>query len=72
MPLDDKWIVTWSYFFKMNGTRPNFSRRIGPQFSRDFLTARLFQVSMRYKKNPDLLIATFLPAAFSTLGLYQR
>src|SRR5258708_637192 len=33
MPLDSSWIVRWSRFFKINGSRPNFSRRIGPYLS---------------------------------------
>ena len=30
MPLDATWIVRWSRFFEIKGSRPNFSRRIGP------------------------------------------
>jgi hypothetical protein len=33
MPLDSTWIVRWSRFFEINGSRPNFSRRIGPFLS---------------------------------------
>ncbi len=33
MPLDSSWIVRWSRFFEINGSRPNFSRRIGPYLS---------------------------------------
>jgi hypothetical protein len=33
MPLDSSWIVRWSRFFEINGSRPNFSRRIGPFLS---------------------------------------
>ena len=33
MPLDETWMVQWSRFFEINGTRPNFSRRIGPYLS---------------------------------------
>ena len=33
MPLDSTWIVRWSRFFEINGSRPNFSRRIGPYLS---------------------------------------
>ena len=33
MPLDRSWIVQWSKFFELGDSRPNFSRRIGPQFS---------------------------------------
>jgi len=28
MPLDSSWIVRWSRFFEIGGSRPNFSRRI--------------------------------------------
>ncbi len=33
MPLDDTWMVQWSRFFSINGSEPNFSRRIGPYLS---------------------------------------
>ena len=33
MPLDSSWIVRWSRFFEIQGSRPNFSRRIGPHLS---------------------------------------
>jgi hypothetical protein len=33
MPLDSSWIVRWSRFFEINGSLPNFSRRIGPYLS---------------------------------------
>jgi hypothetical protein len=33
MPLDATWIVRWSRFFEIGGSRPNFSRRIGPFLS---------------------------------------
>jgi hypothetical protein len=33
MPLDATWIVRWSRFFEIRGSRPNFSRRIGPFLS---------------------------------------
>jgi hypothetical protein len=33
MPLDATWIVRWSRFFEIDGSRPNFSRRIGPYLS---------------------------------------
>jgi Animal haem peroxidase len=33
MPLDETWMVQWSRFFEINGSKPNYSRRIGPYFS---------------------------------------
>jgi hypothetical protein len=33
MPLDSTWIVRWSHFFQIKGSKPNFSRRIGPFLS---------------------------------------
>src|SRR6195256_5888720 len=33
MPLDSTWIVRWSHFFEIGGSKPNFSRRIGPFLS---------------------------------------
>ena len=37
MPFSREWIVGWSNFFEIDGSRPNFSRRIGPNFSPDML-----------------------------------
>jgi hypothetical protein len=36
MPFEKKWIVSWGHFFEIDGSKPNLSRRIGPQFSPDF------------------------------------
>jgi hypothetical protein len=33
MPLDETWMVQWSHFFEINGSKPNYSRRIGPYLS---------------------------------------
>ena len=33
MPLDETWMVQWSRFFEIKGSKPNFSRRIGPHLS---------------------------------------
>lgn len=33
MPLDETWMVQWSRFFQIDGSRPNLSRRIGPHLS---------------------------------------
>jgi hypothetical protein len=33
MPLDATWIVRWSRFFEIKGSRPNYSRRLGPFLS---------------------------------------
>ena len=33
MPLDETWMIRWSHFFRINGSKPNFSRRIGPYLS---------------------------------------
>jgi Animal haem peroxidase len=33
MPLDETWMIRWSRFFEINGSRPNYSRRIGTYLS---------------------------------------
>ncbi len=33
MPLDSTWMIKWSRFFEIGGSRPNYSRRIGPFLS---------------------------------------
>jgi len=42
MPLDASWIVRWSRFFEIRGSRPNFSRRIGPYLSDGLGSDQLF------------------------------
>jgi hypothetical protein len=42
MPLDDTWIVQWSRFFEINGSKPNLSRRIGPYLSTGLGNDRIF------------------------------
>lgn len=42
MPLDESWIVQWSRFLEINGSRPNFSRRIGPYLSDGLGNERVF------------------------------
>ena len=42
MPLDSTWIVRWSRFFEIQGSRPNFSRRIGPFLSDGLGNDRIF------------------------------
>lgn len=42
MPLDAPWIVQWGQFFEIRGSRPNLSRRIGPEYSPGLLDEDLF------------------------------
>jgi hypothetical protein len=42
MPLDTTWIVRWSRFFEIQGSRPNFSRRIGPFLSEGLGNDQIF------------------------------
>jgi len=42
MPLDASWMVRWSRFFEITGSRPNFSRRIGPHLSDGLGNDQLF------------------------------
>jgi hypothetical protein len=62
MPLDASWIVQWSQFFEIKGSRPNFSRRIGPYLSGGLGNDQIFpavdqtnRVGLLYR---DLLGAT--------------
>jgi hypothetical protein len=43
LPLDETWIVQWSRFFPVQGSRPNLSRRIGPAFSTDLISRQVFE-----------------------------
>jgi hypothetical protein len=63
MPLDSTWIVRWSRFFEIKGSRPNFSRRIGPYLSDGLGNDQIFpavdqtnRVGLLYR---DLLGAVF-------------
>jgi hypothetical protein len=42
MPLDETWMVQWSRFFRINGSKPNFSRRIGPYLSDGLGNEKIF------------------------------
>jgi hypothetical protein len=42
MPLDETWMVQWSRFFEIDGSKPNFSRRIGPYLSDGLGNERIF------------------------------
>jgi hypothetical protein len=65
LPLEEKWILRWSYFFEIDGSRPNLSRRIGPAFSPALIDNGLFrpideirtQGGLAYR---DLLVGQFL------------
>src|SRR6202022_740037 len=59
---DSTWIVRWSRFFEIKGSRPNFSRRIGPYLSDGLGNDQIFpafdqtnRVGLLYR---DLLGAT--------------
>jgi hypothetical protein len=43
LPLDETWAVDWSNFFALSEARPNASRRIGPSFSTDLMSAQVFE-----------------------------
>jgi hypothetical protein len=42
MPFSTSWVARWSYFFEIEGSAPNLSRRIGPQFSPDLMHEEFF------------------------------
>jgi hypothetical protein len=42
MPLDDTWMAQWSHFFEIGGSKPNLSRRIGPEFSGGLFSGEVF------------------------------
>jgi len=42
MPLDETWMVQWSRFFRINGSKPNYSRRIGPYLSDGLGNEKIF------------------------------
>jgi hypothetical protein len=42
MPLDETWMIQWSRFFEIKGSKPNYSRRIGPYLSDGLGNDRIF------------------------------
>ena len=66
MPLDATWIVRWSRFFEIQGSRPNFSRRIGPFFSDGLGNDQIFPAFDRTNR-VGLLYRDLLGAALAGL-----
>jgi hypothetical protein len=65
MPLDDTWMAQWSHFFEIGGSKPNLSRRIGPEFSGGLFSGEIFgaidetgSMGLGYR---DLLNGAFVP-----------
>ena len=42
MPLNESWVVQWSHFFEIDGSRPNLAKRIGPHYSSGLLSQQIF------------------------------
>jgi len=42
MPLDHTWMAQWGRFFEIGGSRPNLSRRIGPELSGGLFSGEVF------------------------------
>jgi hypothetical protein len=66
MPLDATWIVRWSRFFEIDGSKPNFSRRIGPYLSDGLGNDQIFP-SIDDTNRVGLLYRDLLGAALAGL-----
>jgi hypothetical protein len=44
MPISERWVVQWSRFFVVDGSQPNLSRRIAPEYTNALLDNSLFGV----------------------------
>jgi len=66
MPLDATWIVRWSRFFEIQGSRPNLSRRIGPFLSDGLGNDQIFPAVDRTNR-VGLLYRDLLGAALAGL-----
>ncbi len=66
MPLDATWIVRWSRFFEIQGSRPNFSRRIGPFLSDGLGNDQIFP-AVDHTNRVGLLYRDLLGAALAGL-----
>jgi hypothetical protein len=64
MPLDATWIVRWSRFFEIQGSRPNFSRRIGPFLSDGLGSDQIFP-AVDHTNRVGLLYRDLLGAALA-------
>lgn len=42
MPIDESWLIQWSRFFSIGGSKPNLSRRIGPEISAGLYSSEAF------------------------------
>jgi hypothetical protein len=42
MPISERWVVKWSRFFVVDGSQPNLSRRIAPEYTSALLDNSLF------------------------------
>jgi hypothetical protein len=75
MPLNESWIVQWSQFFEIEGSRPNLSRRIGPKFADALGSDRIFpaidetnRVGLAYRD----LMSSSLAGLWSVDALIER
>jgi len=66
MPLDATWIIRWSRFFEIRGSRPNFSRRIGPYLSDGLGNDKIFP-AFDQPKGVGLLYRDLLGASLAGL-----
>lgn len=41
-PVDESWLIQWSRFFVIDGSKPNLSRRIGPEISPGLYSSEAF------------------------------
>jgi hypothetical protein len=64
MPLDSTWIVRWSRFFEIAGSRPNYSRRIGPFLSDGLGHDRIFP-AVDHTKRVGLLYRDLLGSSLA-------
>lgn len=66
MPLDKNWIVQWSHFFAIDGSRPNLSRRIGPELSPGLLYESRF-TAIDETRRVGLLYRDLMSGAYAGL-----
>jgi hypothetical protein len=63
MPLNESWVVQWSHFFEIEGSKPNLAKRIAPHYSSGLFSEQVFpaidaggRVGLAYR---DLLSSAF-------------
>src|SRR5262249_60194913 len=71
MPLSEQWVVQWSRFFEIEGSQPNLSRRIAPDYSAALVDNGLFP-SVDATRKEGLAYRDLMSASLAKLWPVQQ